>query len=71
MSKRIDDCCHTNWEVSMSVKQPQAGIWRTVFDPQKPYTFKCQFPKDVFFRLCDVCSITTAKETIVTYLAIE
>ncbi len=19
----------------------------------KPYTFKCQFPKDMFFRLCD------------------
>ena len=24
-----------------------------ILHPQKPYTFKCQFPKDIFFRLCD------------------
>ncbi len=24
-----------------------------ILHPQKPYTFKCQFPKDMFFRLCD------------------
>ncbi len=24
-----------------------------ILHPQKPYTFKCQFPKNMFFRLCD------------------
>ena len=25
----------------------------SILHPQKPYTFKCQFPKDMFLRLCD------------------
>ena len=24
-----------------------------ILHPQKPYKFECQFPKDMFFRLCD------------------
>ncbi len=35
------------------ISQQYNRTMENILHPQKPYTFECQFPKDMFFGLCD------------------